>query len=106
MERRRPFGVVSDALGVEGARDGERAEIRALLRGGGGAGGGVPGASAVLEFRVVELALEYVEGLCARRRVALLLEDLHWHGPGWMLEPRSTSPWVRCVWFAPDRKPG
>jgi hypothetical protein len=29
-----------------------------------------------------------------------------WHGPGWMLEPWSTSPWVRCVWFAPDRKPG
>jgi hypothetical protein len=51
-------GSSSDALGVEGARDGERAEIRALLRGGGGAGGGVLSESAVLEFRVVERALE------------------------------------------------
>jgi hypothetical protein len=53
-----PFGVVSDALGVEGALDGERAEISALLRGGGGAGSGVLGKSAVLGVRVVEFALE------------------------------------------------
>jgi DNA-binding NarL/FixJ family response regulator len=84
MEQRRPFGVVSDALGVEGTRDGVRTEIRALLRGG-GAPGGVFVESAVLESRVAELALEYVEGLCTRRRAALLLEDLHWADPSSLL---------------------
>src|SRR5919199_1791686 len=85
MERRRPFGVVSDALGVDRAHDRERAEIRALLRGGGMAGGGVLAESAVLESRVAELVLEHVEGLCARHRVALLLEDLHWADPSSLL---------------------
>src|SRR5919199_5476408 len=85
MERRRPFGVVSDALGVDRAHDRERAEIRALLRGGGMAGGGVLAESPVLESRVAELVLEHVEGLCARHRVALLLEDLHWADPSSLL---------------------
>ncbi|HYY20645.1 MAG TPA: AAA family ATPase [Thermoleophilaceae bacterium] len=85
MEQRRPFGVVSDALGVDRAHDRERAEIRALLRGGGMAGGGVLAESAVLESRVAELVLEHVEGLCARHRVALLLEDLHWADPSSLL---------------------
>jgi DNA-binding CsgD family transcriptional regulator len=85
MEQRRPFGVVSDALGVDEARDGVRAEIGALLRGGGGAGGGLVGERAAVEFRVAELALEHVEGLCARRRVAVLLEDLHWADPSSLL---------------------
>jgi DNA-binding NarL/FixJ family response regulator len=85
IEQRRPFGVVSDAIGVDRAQDGGRAEIRALLRGGGRAGGDVLAESSALEFRVAELVVEYLEGLCARRGVALLLEDLHWADPSSML---------------------
>jgi DNA-binding CsgD family transcriptional regulator/tetratricopeptide (TPR) repeat protein len=81
LEQRRPFGLFADALAIDRARDRERVEIHELLHGGGSGIGGVLTESALIEFRIVELALEYVQRLGSRRPVALLLEDLHWADP-------------------------
>jgi DNA-binding CsgD family transcriptional regulator len=79
MEHRRPFGVVADALRVRGAEQGKRAAIGRLLRG--DTPHGADGDAGVLEFRVSELVLEYVEDIAAGQPVALVLEDLHWADP-------------------------
>lgn len=102
MEQRRPFGVIADALALERARDPEGMEIRALLRGGGG-GGGALADGALVESRDAELTLEHVEGLCAGRRVALVIEDLHWADPSSLLVVHRlahAAAGCGCCWSA------
>ncbi len=80
VERRRPFGVLADALGLTGnPADPDRAEAARLLRGEGSRSGldGVDGVGE-LEFRVGEAVSELIERLCASGSVLLALEDLHW----------------------------
>ncbi|MDN5931171.1 MAG: AAA family ATPase, partial [Pseudonocardia sp.] len=91
LERRRPFGVIADALGVDRAHAGSspdeivdeaRVEVATLLHGTGGTSG--PGSTPPamgLEFRVGEALLGLVERLCARGPVLVVLEDLHWGDP-------------------------
>ncbi len=78
IERHRPFGVVADTLGLFRARDRRRREIAALLRGDPEHETLMLAENAALEFRVAELAVEYVEGCVVSGPMALVFEDLHW----------------------------
>ncbi|MDN5861058.1 MAG: AAA family ATPase, partial [Pseudonocardia sp.] len=81
VERRRPFGVLADALRIDRAapRHERRAQIARLLLGDDAA---VPLDQVVAtEFRVGEAVIDLVERACADRPQLLVLEDLHWADP-------------------------
>lgn len=84
LERRRPFGVLADALEISLASgDGRRAAVAHLLH------GDVTDAPATpvftdtpeAEFRIAEAVLALVEEMCVRRPVALVVDDLQWVDP-------------------------
>ncbi|MDN5918216.1 MAG: AAA family ATPase [Pseudonocardia sp.] len=78
VERRRPFGVLADALGVtRHASDPARVDVAHSLHG----DGTVASPQPALEFRVSEAIVGLVERLCARGPVLLVLEDVHWADP-------------------------
>lgn len=72
VERRRPFGVVTDALGIDRDGDAVRAEVAELLDG--AAHRGRYG----VEARIADLLDTVVGEACSRRPVALILDDLQW----------------------------
>ena len=75
VERRRPFGVVLDALGVPHERTGVRAEIARLL---GEPGADGPEGQLGLEARIADLLTGLVTEACERAPVAMVLDDLQW----------------------------
>jgi DNA-binding CsgD family transcriptional regulator/tetratricopeptide (TPR) repeat protein len=75
VERRRPFGVVLDALGVHRQSSGERAGIVGLLAEGGADG---PGGRLGLEARIADLLTGLVAEACERGPVVVVLDDLQW----------------------------
>jgi DNA-binding CsgD family transcriptional regulator len=82
VERRRPFGVLADALDLHASSaDPHRAAVARLLHGAPGPPGARFDQAAALEFRVVEAVVDLVEQLCAGGPVLLVLEDLHWADP-------------------------
>jgi DNA-binding CsgD family transcriptional regulator/tetratricopeptide (TPR) repeat protein len=77
LERTRPFGLVSAALGLSRrSPDPRRAAIGALLRGEGAATAAV--AAGDVQYRVVEEIVDLVEVSCAEHPMVLVAEDLHW----------------------------
>jgi DNA-binding CsgD family transcriptional regulator len=74
VDQRRPFGVVSDALGVRAASGGARGEITRLLSGDDAGGRTGPG----LEARIADLLAGVLADECRARPVAILLDDLQW----------------------------
>ena len=75
VERRRPFGVVLDALGVRRGSTGARAEIALLL---GEGGTDRPGGRLGLEARIADLLAGLVTEACERAPVVVVLDDLQW----------------------------
>jgi predicted ATPase len=83
LERRRPFGVIADCLGVSRAHS----SLTELVL------GPVPQSSdplflpveAEAEFRAVEGILARIEELCSEGPLALAVEDLQWCDPSSML---------------------
>jgi predicted ATPase len=74
LDRRRPFAVLTAALGINGRHvDPGRVEINRLLTG--------IVDSPLVEFRVSEALLALVEEACAQAPLALAVEDLHWADP-------------------------
>ena len=74
VERRRPFGVVTDALGVRERRDEGRAEVCWLLDGVDAGAGGLG-----LESRIAELLVGVVKRECeAGPAVVVVVDDLQW----------------------------
>jgi DNA-binding CsgD family transcriptional regulator len=88
LEQRRPFGAISDCLGL-GSRtaDSRRAAITWLL--GDDTGAGVDRSwlseTPQVEFQIVEAAVALVEDLSARSPVLLVVEDLQWADPSTLL---------------------
>ncbi len=80
LERRRPFGVVADCLGINPATDGRRAHIARLLQEevdrskSPAMAAQAPGR----EFAVVEAMVALVEESCAQAPIAIVVEDLQW----------------------------
>ena len=93
LERARPFGPLSEALGcAAGVEDPRRAEIVRLLTGDDQARGQIeltrdPGA----QFRVVDAFVDLVEEAALAGPVALALEDLQWADPSTIVTLRSLA---------------
>jgi DNA-binding CsgD family transcriptional regulator len=87
LERRRPFGVIVDCLGIDRAAAGARqAEIARLLEEDRSPTGWEPLAGAAQgEFRVVEAVLTLVEELAAKGPVVVAIDDLQWADPSTIL---------------------
>jgi DNA-binding CsgD family transcriptional regulator len=84
LERRRPFGILAEGLGLDRrSPDDQRAAIGRLLAGSAPADAGQSPfvVAAEAEFRITEAILVLVEDLCAPRPVALAVEDLQWADP-------------------------
>jgi DNA-binding CsgD family transcriptional regulator len=75
VDRRRPFGVVLDAVAAYDVRFAARGGISRVLedKGGGRAGGGFG-----LEARVADVLVRAVEEACGRGPVVVVLDDLQW----------------------------
>ena len=82
LERRRPFGVVSDCLRLLPTSDRRRAEIARILRQETSSlattGRDPLSGSPTTEFRFVEACLSLVEDLATHGPLLLALDDLHW----------------------------
>jgi DNA-binding CsgD family transcriptional regulator/tetratricopeptide (TPR) repeat protein len=82
LERRRPFGVVSDCLGLLRTTDGRRSGIARILLDETASltttGRDPLSGSPTTEFRVVEACLALVEDLATQGPLLLALDDLHW----------------------------
>ncbi len=76
METHRPFGLVTEAFGIQGARpDPAHATITEVLSG----TGRLPsGDWAAAEFRLVELFLTLLDETSSSGPVMVVVEDLHW----------------------------
>jgi hypothetical protein len=88
LERRRPFGAITDCLGIGGSPlDGRRAAIARLLAEDSDAhvDGGWFGESPQAEFRLVEAVVALVEELSTRGPVMVAVEDLQWADPSTLL---------------------
>lgn len=77
LDRHRPFGVMSDCLGVSRRAGGAAGEVAAALYGAPVEGGSAaePGA---LQFHVGELLFELAAEACAAGPLLLILDDLQW----------------------------
>ncbi|MEA2588939.1 MAG: hypothetical protein QOH66_1866, partial [Actinomycetota bacterium] len=102
LERHRPFGAISESLGI-GRRgrgdhqsrpgdDERRGEVARLLAGPAGSGAtGMASEAALLpgapdaEFRIVDALIDFIEHLCAGGPVVVALEDLQWSDPSSLL---------------------
>ncbi|HEY8201534.1 MAG TPA: AAA family ATPase [Actinomycetota bacterium] len=82
LDRRRPFGVIADCLGI-GGLGGRRAHIAKLLglRGPGqdDRSNALPGSPN--ELGIVEEILALIEELCGHQPVVVCVEDLQWSDP-------------------------
>lgn len=80
FERTRPFGAISDALGLRPrSADPRRASIGRLLIGETGADSPSRLSPLVdVRFRVIDEIVELLETTCSEAPVVLALEDLHW----------------------------
>ncbi len=93
VERARPFGPLSEALGcAPGVDDPKRSEIVRLLIGDPGVRGQFevtrdPG----VQFRIVDAFVDLVEEAALAGPVALALEDLHWADPSTVVTLRSVG---------------
>jgi DNA-binding CsgD family transcriptional regulator len=87
LERRRPFGVIIDCLGIDRtATDPRRAEIARILEKAQSPTGWEPlAAGAQGEFRVVEAILTLLEDLSVQRPLAIAIDDLQWADPSTLL---------------------
>jgi predicted ATPase len=77
FERKRPFGLVSAALGLSRrSPDPRKASIAALLAGDDAATD--PASAGGIQYRVVEEIVDLVQVSCAQTPTLLVAEDLHW----------------------------
>lgn len=84
LERRRPFGVLADALQLDRrSSDERRAAIAQMLVGEAGTdpAQALFALAAEAEFRIAEAMLVLLEDLCAQAPMALAVEDLQWADP-------------------------
>jgi hypothetical protein len=98
LDQRRPFGAISDCLGLGyRATDGRRAAVARLLTEDQGCRHrwGWFGDTPQAEFRVVEAVVALVEDLSARSPVMVAVEDLQWVDPSTLLVMHRLGRQVR-----------
>jgi ATP/maltotriose-dependent transcriptional regulator MalT len=98
LERTRPFGVIVQALGcTRDSTDPRRAEIGRLISGDreGSSGTSDPG----LQYRAIDTIVQLVEEEALARRVALVVEDLHWADPSSALTLATLARRLRYLPF-------
>jgi len=93
VERARPFGPLSEALGcTPNVDEPRRAEIVRLLTRDQGARGQMElTRDAGVQFRIVDAFVDLVEGVALAGPVALVLEDLQWADPSTIVTIRSLA---------------
>jgi DNA-binding CsgD family transcriptional regulator len=93
VERSRPFGPLSTALGFDDGADEKRAAIAHLMSGHVRTERGPiePTRDPGLQFRLVDSIVELVEGIALQGPVALAIEDLQWADPSTIFAIHSLS---------------